>query len=164
MGSKIFRILQCSSEAGSSLFIMKQPCLVLFLKVDSACGDQEILIWTMSRTILGSLWGSPVSFFLTITLRTVLVVYGNSLLMICRNPRILYSKSVRRKIHLTQICKTTNLVSHEGISFFAYFKSSMAAAQTEFWHNWSTSPGGAQAGDILSLASKQLLARQISKK
>lgn len=64
MGSKAFRILQCSPEAGSSQFIMKQFCLVLFFEADLACGGREILRWTMLSTVFGSLSGFPVSLFI----------------------------------------------------------------------------------------------------
>lgn len=135
--------------------IMEQLCLVLFLKADPACGHHEILTWTMSRTVYQGLL-SPC--LLRINLQTVLMVCGNSLLIICRNPRILNSRLVQRKKYLTRRCKTTNLISHKGVLFFTYFKSSTAAAQTEFWHSWRTSPEAEQASVIRCLASKQLSA------
>lgn len=110
----------------------------------------------MLRTVLGSLSGFPVSLFIKDHLQAVLVLCGKSLLIICRKPRIIYSRSVQRKTCLTQRNKTTNLISHEGISSFTYFKSNTTAAQTEFWHSWRTSPGGEQGSVFLFPASKRL--------
>lgn len=97
MGSKTFRILQCSPEAGSSQFIIKLLCLVLFFKADPVCGGWEIFISAMLRTILGNLSGFSVSLFIKDHLQTVLVVCGSSLFLICRKPRIIYPDQPREK-------------------------------------------------------------------
>lgn len=138
---------------------MKQLCLVLFLKADPACGDQEILMWTMLRTVLGSLSGSPVSLFFKdhfanslggMWERSVdnLQKPQNSLLQISPEKNILDPEMQNNKLNQPW----RDFILH-------LLKSSTAAAQTEFWHSWRTSPGDEQASVILSLASKQLSAR-----
>lgn len=77
-----FMLLQCSYDAGNSLFIVKQLCLVLFLRTDSALVVKKCWHKLCRELFLGIQF--PVSSLSRITLQTVLVACRNTLIISAR--------------------------------------------------------------------------------